>query len=110
MKLQKFVAAWMFMAAAIAFGEGSDFPLKVEGCFDPKGGHIQGMCRGGGFTYLTNLTVRSGKMGRDISVTVVLPDAYDGKMRFPSSAIRARRSAFVSSPITSGTVMDILVM
>lgn len=59
---------------------------------------------------VTNLTVRSGKMGRDIPVTVVLPDAYDGKMRFPSSTIRARRSAFVSSLITSGTVMDILVM
>ena len=33
---------------------------------------------------VTNLTVRSGKMGRDIPVTVVLPDAYDGAARFPS--------------------------
>ena len=33
---------------------------------------------------VTNLTVKSEKMGRDIPVTVVLPDAYDGAARFPS--------------------------
>ena len=33
---------------------------------------------------LTNLTVRSEKMDKDVPVTVVLPDAYDGTVRFPS--------------------------
>ena len=35
-------------------------------------------------TTLTNLTVRSEKMGRDIPVTIALPDGYDGTTRFPS--------------------------
>lgn len=33
---------------------------------------------------VTNLTVRSAKMDREIPVTIILPDAYDGTMRFPS--------------------------
>ena len=33
---------------------------------------------------VTNLTVRSEKMDKDVPVTVVLPDAYDGTVRFPS--------------------------
>ena len=33
---------------------------------------------------ITNLTVRSEKMEREIPVTIVLPDAYDGTARFPS--------------------------
>lgn len=44
------------VALACVFSIRAEQPLKVEGCFDPKGGHIQGMCRGGGFTYLTQMT------------------------------------------------------
>jgi len=30
--------------------------LVVSAPFDPKGGHIQGMCEGGGFYYLSQMT------------------------------------------------------
>ena len=31
-------------------------PMTVSGCFDPKGGHVQGMCTDGEFLYLTQMT------------------------------------------------------
>lgn len=30
--------------------------MSVTGCFDPKGGHVQGMCTDGQFLYLTQMT------------------------------------------------------
>ena len=45
--------AWLgFVFGAIAaFAAGADIP--VEAPFDPKGGHVQGICEGEGFYYWT---------------------------------------------------------
>ena len=30
--------------------------MTIADCFDPQGGHIQGMCHGDGYYYLTQMT------------------------------------------------------
>ncbi len=51
--------AGMFMALALAafLVRGAEWkPMTVSGCFDPKGGHVQGMCSDGEYLYLTQMT------------------------------------------------------
>ena len=48
---------WMaFVATALAACGGDWRPMTVKGCFDPKGGHVQGMCTDGEYLYLTQMT------------------------------------------------------